>query len=265
MVGRAGPVLGPCWAVLCRAEPLNGPQSTPAAHPGPFQVAGLKGYLLLGSWGPQRGRAASGAPRIGVQLGRGPHGQCPGSARPSCTARPQLPAVSCWWPMASSSMLFLQRSGVLGPAWAPSSLLGCQQRLRAARGEAGQDAGTQGPTFTILLRPFRAVSPDEGPRPRQAAQGPSRAAPCSGAAAGAPPAPELGDSWGCPGRTSRCHRVQPPVRRPLARGERRQETHRAARPVGRGAGAPFRNLGGPVCRPRPTDAEGPRAGPGRPG
>jgi hypothetical protein len=80
VLGRAGPVLGPCWAVLCRAEPLDGPSSTAGARPAPDQPLRLKGLLLLGSWGLHRGRAPSGAPGLAVQLGRGPHGQCPGSA-----------------------------------------------------------------------------------------------------------------------------------------------------------------------------------------
>ena len=95
--------------------------------------------------------------------------------------------------MASSSVLFLQRAGVLGPAWAlaawgmagmggmrhhaglrlhpeaPSSLLGYQQRRRTAKGgQAGQ---------SHLLQPFRAVRPLNPTRPRQAAEGPRRAAP----------------------------------------------------------------------------------------
>jgi hypothetical protein len=43
VLGRAGPVLGSCWAVLCRAGPRNRPNSTPAAHAGPYQVPGVKG------------------------------------------------------------------------------------------------------------------------------------------------------------------------------------------------------------------------------
>jgi hypothetical protein len=33
VLGRAGPVLGPCFAVLCRAEPLDGPSGTVGARP----------------------------------------------------------------------------------------------------------------------------------------------------------------------------------------------------------------------------------------
>jgi hypothetical protein len=56
--------------VLCRAEHLN---SSPRARPG----AWVQGLPALGSWGPQRRWAASGAPGCAVRLGRGPHGQCP--------------------------------------------------------------------------------------------------------------------------------------------------------------------------------------------
>ena len=151
--------------MLCRAEPPDGPPSTAGARPAPNRPLRLKGLLLLGSWGLQRGRAPSGAPGLAVQLGRGPHGQCPGRARPSCTARPQLLAMSCWWPMTFSSMLLLQRQqreGVPAPAWAlaargtvgmvgmrhhaglwlhpkaPSSLLRHQQCLPTTGGRMGR-------------------------------------------------------------------------------------------------------------------------------
>ncbi len=68
-------------------------------------------------------------------------------------------------------------------------------------------------------------------------------------------------------RTRTWRQLGPPrsLRGPLTRWGRRQETHRAARPIGRDAGESFRKLGGPVCWPRQTDAGGPRTGPGRPG
>jgi hypothetical protein len=70
-------VLGPCWpcwAVLCRAEPLDGPSSTAGARPAPDRPLRLRAYFCWASWGLQRGRAPSGALGLAVQLG---HGQCP--------------------------------------------------------------------------------------------------------------------------------------------------------------------------------------------
>jgi hypothetical protein len=55
------------------------------------------------------------------------------------------------------------------------------------------------------------------------------------------------------------------LRWPQAGGGRRQRPHRAAPPLGSRAEGPSRELGGPVYRARPTDAEGSRTGPGRPG
>jgi hypothetical protein len=101
--------------VLCRAEPLDGPSSTAGARPAPDRPLRLQGLLLLGRWGLQRGRAPSGAPGLAVQLGRGPHGQCPGRARavPDPAARAQLLAMSCWWPMtfSCSGQAFRPRHG----------------------------------------------------------------------------------------------------------------------------------------------------------
>jgi hypothetical protein len=80
--------------------------------------------------------------------------------------------------------------GMHGRHAPPRRALGASRGLPTAPLNRRPGSGNPGPSH--------AVRPDKGPRPRQAAPGPRWAAPCSGAVAGAPPAPELGDSWGRP-------------------------------------------------------------------
>jgi hypothetical protein len=182
----------------------------PPAEPWTGMWAKL-GHLVL-----QRGRAPSGAPGLAVQLGRGPHGQCPTQlhgeapaagyellvadglqqhAPPAAGRRsgPGMGAGRMGHGGAWSACATKQGSGCIPRLLHPPS---CRQRPRTARVEAGQGRWPQEPTFPTLSR----LRPDE--EPRQAAQEPRREASSCGAAAEAPPAPELGDSSGRPARSA---------------------------------------------------------------
>jgi hypothetical protein len=169
------------------------------------------------------GRLESGCNWAGDPMGSAPAVPDPAARRgSSCrlgAAGGPWPSTACYscseqafwaqhgrWPhgarRAWSACATTQGSGCI--ARPPGAYYGTNSASEVPKDRTAQGCLAPRGHINIHLRPCR---PDKGPRPRRAALGPRQAAMCSGAVAGAPPALELGNTWGFQRIQSSCLRT----------------------------------------------------------
>jgi hypothetical protein len=108
-------VLGPCWAPAGLCYAVLGPGTGPTAPQQPMlDPTRCPGSRASSCWAVAAFKRAARPPER-ENTPRKLRRARPSCARPSCAGRAQLLAMSCWWPMAFSSMLLLQQAGVPAP------------------------------------------------------------------------------------------------------------------------------------------------------